>query len=58
MVLVVSCTVFAGDKGPADVDAQRLLNADNEPGAWMSYGRDYSEQRFSQLDEVSTKTVD
>ena len=58
MVLVISCTVFAGDKGPADVDAQRLLNADNEPGAWMSYGRDYSEQRFSQLDEVSTKTVD
>jgi len=43
----------------AAVDAQRLLAA-NEPanaGQWMSYGRDYAEQRFSPLTSVNTETV-
>jgi quinohemoprotein ethanol dehydrogenase len=43
--------------GPADVDGQRILNADAEPGNWMSYGRTYNEQRFSPLDQVNDKTV-
>ena len=41
----------------AAVDALRLLAADAEPGSWMSYGRTYSEQRYSPLDEVNAKTV-
>jgi quinohemoprotein ethanol dehydrogenase len=43
----------------AAVDAPRLLAAD-EPqnaGQWMSYGRDYAEQRFSPLDQINTDTV-
>ncbi|MEI9964747.1 MAG: PQQ-binding-like beta-propeller repeat protein [Caulobacteraceae bacterium] len=40
--------------GPADVDGTRILNADNEPGAWMTYGRTYSEQRFSPLNQINT----
>jgi quinohemoprotein ethanol dehydrogenase len=36
----------------ANVDQQRLLNADAEQGQWMSYGRTYNEQRFSPLDEI------
>src|ERR1044071_4681674 len=43
----------------AAVDAARLLAA-NEPanaGQWMSYGRDYSEQRFSPLKSINTETV-
>ncbi|MCB1728903.1 MAG: hypothetical protein KDI21_00345, partial [Halieaceae bacterium] len=31
----------------AAVDSERLLAADSEPGNWMSYGRTYSEQRYS-----------
>ena len=48
----------AENQKPAAVDAERLLNADSEPGSWMSYGRNYSEQRFSELKQVNTKTVD
>src|SRR3954469_1109547 len=43
----------------AAVDAARLLAA-NEPanaGQWMSYGRDYAEQRFSPLKRINTETV-
>lgn len=57
VMLSIACTAFASDQGPAAVDAKRLLNADEEPGAWMSYGRNYSEQRFSELKQIDIKTV-
>jgi alcohol dehydrogenase (cytochrome c)/quinohemoprotein ethanol dehydrogenase len=43
----------------AAVDQARLLAA-NDPandGQWMSYGRDYAEQRFSPLRAINTDTV-
>lgn len=40
------------------VDAQRLINADQEPGNWMTTGRTYGEQRFSPLTQVNDKNVD
>lgn len=42
---------------PAQVDADRLVNADKDPGNWMSYGRTYSEQRFSPLDKINADNV-
>lgn len=41
----------------ASVDADRLNNADAEPGSWMSHGRTYSEQRFSPLAQVNAESV-
>ena len=41
----------------AAVGSERLLAADSEPGSWMSYGRTYSEQRFSPLDAIDTQNV-
>ena len=41
----------------AAVNAQRLRQADKEPGNWMSYGRTYSEQRFSPLAQINAETV-
>jgi PQQ-dependent dehydrogenase (methanol/ethanol family) len=41
----------------AAVNAARLVAADNEPGNWMSNGRDYGEQRFSPLDQLNTENV-
>ncbi len=41
----------------AGVDFERLVNADSEPGQWMSHGRDYTEQRFSPLGQINTETV-
>jgi len=41
----------------AAVDAQRLAEADAEPGNWMSHGRTYSEQRFSPLQSINADNV-
>ena len=35
---------------PAQVDATRIVQADQDPGNWLSHGRTYSEQRFTPLD--------
>ncbi|GAB3285447.1 PQQ-dependent dehydrogenase, methanol/ethanol family [Parahaliea aestuarii] len=40
------------------VSGERLLAADREPQNWMSYGRDYAEQRFSPLQQVNQYTVE
>ena len=37
----------------ADVDGARIVNADQDPGNWLTYGRTYSEQRFSPLKEIN-----
>ena len=51
MLLVCSSVSLLGPAEaaglPANVDATRLGEADREPGNWMTYGRTYSEQRFS-----------
>jgi glucose dehydrogenase len=39
------------------VSAERLVNADAEPGNWMTHGRTYSEQRFSPLQQINDKNV-
>ena len=41
----------------ANVTAERLVNAESEPGNWMSHGRTYSEQRFSPLTQITTANV-
>jgi glucose dehydrogenase len=43
--------------GQANVDGARIVNADSEPGSWMSHGRTYSEQRFSPLDRINKDNV-
>jgi quinohemoprotein ethanol dehydrogenase len=43
--------------GLAAVDHERLLNADSEPENWMTWGRTYSEQRFSPLDQINDGNV-
>jgi len=41
----------------ANVTAERLVNAANEPGQWMTTGGDYEEHHFSRLDQVNTGNV-
>src|SRR5689334_15639331 len=43
--------------GKADVDGARIVNADREPGSWMSHGRTYSEQRYSPLVRITRDNV-
>jgi PQQ-dependent dehydrogenase (methanol/ethanol family) len=42
---------------PAQVDTSRLLNADNEPGQWLTVGRTYDEQRYSPLARINPGNV-
>ena len=42
---------------PANANEARLLHADNEPNNWMTYGRTYSEQRFSPLKQVNDQNI-
>jgi len=39
------------------IDDKRLVNADKTPGDWLSYGRNYYEDRFSSLDQVTKENV-
>jgi alcohol dehydrogenase (cytochrome c)/quinohemoprotein ethanol dehydrogenase len=44
-------------KKPADVDAARILQADHEPGNWLTHGRTYGEQRYSPLTQISDQNA-
>jgi len=39
------------------VNGSRIINADREPGNWMTYGRTYGEQRFSPLNQMNDRNV-
>ena len=41
----------------AQVPYERLRNAEQEPGAWLTYSGAYRGQRFSKLDQISTENV-
>lgn len=41
----------------AQVTGERLINANAEPGSWMSHGRTYDEQRFSPLTGIDEDNV-
>jgi len=43
--------------GPAWVDADRIANADSEPGNWLAHGRTWSEQRYSPLKDINQSNV-
>ena len=51
------CPVGVGQawaaEAPAAVDAARMNNADRDAANWLSYGRTYSEQRFSPLTKIT-----
>jgi len=64
--LLLSVTLlygFAGnaarsaETGGKPVDGERIANADAEPGNWLSYGRTYSEQRYSPLKLINDKNA-
>ena len=41
----------------APVDDARLKSAQNDRGNWLSYGRDYGNQRFSPLTQINRESV-
>ncbi len=41
----------------AGISAERLLGAQADDANWLTYGRNYEEQRFSPLDAINTENV-
>ena len=39
------------------VDDNRLVNADKTPGDWLSYGRNYYEDRYSSLEQINKENI-
>jgi PQQ-dependent dehydrogenase (methanol/ethanol family) len=54
---LVGCQITGGSS--TTVDSRRLMAADSpeNAGQWMTYGRDYSEQRFSPLAQINVNNV-
>ncbi len=61
LAAVATCLVSTRAIGVSEtgVDAQRLRAADSpaNAGQWMSYGRDYNEQRYSPLKQINVESV-
>jgi PQQ-dependent dehydrogenase (methanol/ethanol family) len=47
----------AGEAAGGAVTDERLANAADEAGQWLSYGRDHNETRFSPLDQINDTNV-
>jgi len=57
-ICLLSLLISAGAIGePGIVDDKRLLNAQEDVKNWLSYGRDYSNQRFSPLSQINNSNV-
>ena len=42
----------------AHVNGQRILDADSEPGNWLTHGRTYAETRFSPLKQINDRNIE
>lgn len=54
-LVLTSCNTAGQDEGSGW--AERLLAAADDNANWLTYGRDYAEQRYSPLDAINTQTV-
>ncbi|MBM3780681.1 MAG: PQQ-dependent dehydrogenase, methanol/ethanol family [Acidobacteria bacterium] len=58
LILVASWMVLgAAQQRPGPIDDAALRAPEARAGDWLSYGRDYYEQRFSPLDQISDRNV-
>jgi PQQ-dependent dehydrogenase (methanol/ethanol family) len=56
IALALACVLAACQKPAGNVDGARIAAADAN-AEWVSYGKGYSEQRFSPLDKINTGNV-
>ena len=54
---VLGLSILASTVSAAPVDDARLRAADSDRANWMTYGRNYANQRFSPLDQINRRTV-
>ena len=59
-VFILATTLFScrpKQNPPGWIDAQRIINADKEPGNWMSLGRNFMQQQHSTLNKINADNV-
>ena len=57
-VLIAALALWAGALPAAEIDGKRLINAEQEPGNWMTYHGTYKSWHYSPLDKINTRNVD
>ena len=57
LVALTSSTSSAADGGTAHIDQARLEAAASDMDNWLTYGRTYAEQRFSELAQINDGNV-
>ena len=57
IALLCALTGCATPDAAVRVDDARLIDADKDSANWLTYGRTYSEQRFSPLRQINDATV-
>jgi quinohemoprotein ethanol dehydrogenase len=57
LLLSAATLAASAPRTPAAVDTKRIVNANREPGNWLSVGRTYDEQRYSPLAQINEKTI-
>jgi PQQ-dependent dehydrogenase (methanol/ethanol family) len=57
LLLTIATGAAHSEETTSVVTAKRIIEADKEPGNWLTHGRTYSEQRFSPLEQVNDKNV-
>ncbi len=58
LTLLTSLNCSQRDSGAGAIDDARLINANQTPEEWLSYGRNYEESRFSPLNQINKTTID
>ena len=56
-VAIVAVWLSSAGVYAADVDGQRLINSDQEPGNWMTYHGTFKSWHYSPLDQINTGNV-
>jgi len=56
-ILALLSLLVWGQVGLAQVSYERVRDAAQEPGSWLTYSGAYDAQRFSRLDQITTENV-
>lgn len=56
LVATSLCAVAIGAQG-VELDGERLIHADREPGNWMTYHGTYKSWHYSPLNQINTSNV-
>src|SRR5260370_15112987 len=56
-ILIAALCALLASAAAAQVSFERIVQADKEPGNWLTYSRNYQGHRFSPLAEINATNV-